>query len=118
MFSERKQSRDELQESTSSVKKLIQQPSKDEESSKTPSPIPPQHGAKNTGKEEFSFDFASRKFELLQEFYLPGQIGSVAYVKSSEKHMQLIAAQPAGGYAVLAVYNIDSVDGVKHHVSD
>ena len=129
-ITEAKPARDDLQESTSSIKKLSKQPSKDEdtksnlsvlvkqpskdsESSKTPSPRSPKNDDKTDGKQEFAFQFAEGKFEMLQEFYLPGQIGSVACVKCTDGYTRLVASQPAGGYAVLALYNPDSKDAMK-----
>ena len=96
----------------------MKQPSKDSESSKTPSPLSPKQNRKCQGKQEFSFDFADGKFELLQEFNLPGQVGSIASVKSDRGCMQLIASQPAGGYAVLAVYGDESDNSPKQLASD
>ena len=89
---------------------LGKQPSKDSENSKTPSPLSPKQGNKCTGKQAFSFDCTEGQYEILQEFCLPGQIGSVASVMSSEGHAILIASQPAGGYAVLPVYSQESRD--------
>ena len=80
------------------------QPSKDSEQSKTPSPLSPKQGTKSTGKQEFSFDFVEGQYQVLQEFCLPGQIGSVASTKGFDGHTKLIASQPAGGYTLLPVY--------------
>ena len=54
------------------------------------------------------------QYEMLQEFCLPGQIGSVASVKC---FYGLIASQPAGGCAVLPVQNQESRENIKQQVS-
>ena len=54
---------------------------------------------------------------MLQEFCLPGQIGSVASVNSFDGQLRLIASQPAGGCAVLPVQNQESRENIRQQVS-
>ena len=98
------------EEPKASLSVLGKQPSKDSENSKTPSPLSPKHGNKFTGKQAFTFDCVEAQYEILQEFCLPGQIGSVASVKGLGGNTMLVASQPAGGYAVLPVYSQESRD--------
>eukprot|EP00112_Aurelia_sp_Birch-Aquarium-sp1_P010877 Seg2301.9 transcript_id=Seg2301.9/GoldUCD/mRNA.D3Y31 product="KICSTOR complex protein ITFG2" protein_id=Seg2301.9/GoldUCD/D3Y31 len=97
-------SKDDDTKSVSSM--LVKQPSKDSEG-KTPSPRSPKPDAKTNETPRQAFTYESQtdgEFKQLQEFYLPGQIGSVAISLNTNGQTQLIASQPAGGYAVLAVY--------------
>ena len=100
----RQSSKDDDTKSVSSM--LVKQPSKDSEG-KTPSPRSPKLDAKTNEAQRQAFTYQSHtegEFKQLQEFYLPGQIGSIAVSLNSNGQKQLIASQPAGGYAVLAVY--------------
>ncbi|XP_065063394.1 KICSTOR complex protein ITFG2-like isoform X2 [Rhopilema esculentum] len=118
---ERKQSKDEFQdlnkksesklskqpskeeEGKPMLSKLGKQPSKDSESNRSPSPMSPI----NSNKEQrFTYDSStSGSFEKVDEYYLPGQVGSVAVVKCGESKTKLVASQPGGGYVILGEYN-------------
>ena len=84
------------------LSKLGKQPSKDSESNRSPSPMSPI----NSNKEQrFAYDSStSGRFEKVDEYYLPGQVGSVAVVKCGESKTKLVASQPGGGYVILGEY--------------
>eukprot|EP00794_Sanderia_malayensis_P012074 gene12074-13318_t len=99
---------------------LIKQSSKDSGASGNPSPKSQkiESVTRNSQSSQGIFDFEllpDGNFKLKDEFSLPGQIGSIAVVKLSENERQLVASQPAGGYAILAVYG---QDGKKTQATD